>query len=361
MWAFALGPALTVIGHQTEIPGPYALLARVPGFDELRVPARFWGLAVLSLSVVAGIGIAHLLRICRRTTQPALLALIAAGIITDSWIGAMPAGRAPASVMPPATLANRVVMELPTGDVEDIPATYWAAIGGWTSINGYSGYHPNYYSALNYSVRFEEDSAFLPFQARTELDVLVPTRAPRLIALVEKQPGVQVIARQTDWIHYRLPRRGRADAGRESGTRLTIRTIASACSADALRLALDNDRVTRWVCGPTVEEQSLEIDLGNPTMVGAVVNGIGRYHDQFPSEMIVETSTDRTTWTPAWNGTLVAQTIRSGFDNPDALRIVIPFAPREARYVRLRHPRSRNDYYWTIAELEAWSLNSGVP
>jgi hypothetical protein len=252
-------------------------------------------------------------------------------------------------------------MELPTGDVEDIPATYWAAIGGWTSINGYSGYHPNYYSALNYSVRFEEDSAFLPFQARTELDVLVPTRAPRLIALVEKQSAVQVIARQTDWIHYRLPRRGRADAGRESGTRLTIRNIASACSGDALHLALDNDRVTRWVCGPTVEEQSLEIDLGNPTMVGAVVNGIGRYHDQFPSEMIVETSTDRTTWTPAWNGTLVAQTIRSGIDNPDVLRIVIPFAPREARYVRLRHPRARNDYYWTIAELEAWSRNTGVP
>jgi hypothetical protein len=273
----------------------------------------------------------------------------------------MPAGPAPASVTAPSTLANRVVMVLPTGDVEDTPATYWAAIGGWTSINGYSGYHPNYYSALNYSVRFEEDSAFLPFQARTELDVLVPTRAPRLIALVEKQPGVQLVARQTDWIHYRLPQRGRADAGRESGTRLPIRTIASTCSVDALGLALDTDPVTRWVCGPTVDEQSLEIDLGNPTMVGAVVNGIGRYHDQFPPEMVVETSTDRTTWAPAWNGTLVAQTIRGGIDNPDTLRIVIPFAPREARYVRLRHPRSRNDYYWTIAELEAWSGNPGVP
>ena len=361
MWLFALGPALTVVGHQTEIPGPYALLAHIPGFDELRVPARFWGLAVLSLSVVAGIAIADLLKISRRTNQRALLVLIASGIIVDGWIGAMPAGRAPASVMPPSTLANRVVMELPTGDVEDIPATYWAAIGGWTSVNGYSGYHPNYYSALNYSVRFEEDSAFLPFQARTELDVLVPTRAPRLIALVEKQSGVELVAKQNDWIHYRLPRRGRADAGRESGTRLPIRNIASACSAHALPLALDNDPVTRWVCGPTVDEQSLEIDLGNSTMVGAVVNGIGRYHDQFPPEMIVETSTDRTMWAPAWTGTLVGQTIRGGIDNPDTLRIVIPFTLRAARYVRLRHPRARNEYYWTLAELEAWSGNTSVP
>jgi hypothetical protein len=29
--------------------------------------------------------------------------------------------------------------------------------------------------------------------------------------------------------------------------------------------------------------------------------------------------------------------------------------------VRLRHPAARSDYYWTIAELEAWSGNTGVP
>jgi hypothetical protein len=34
---------------------------------------------------------------------------------------------------------------------------------------------------------------------------------------------------------------------------------------------VDNNPVTRWVCGPTVEEQTPEIDLGNETTVGAVV------------------------------------------------------------------------------------------
>jgi hypothetical protein len=360
-WSLALGPTLTVMGQLTGIPGPYALLAQLPGISELRVPARFWGLTVLSLSVVAGITAQHLLAAFAGTLRPVAIALIAAGLLSDSWIGAMPATPVGPSPVPPSTLANRVVMTLPVGDVLDLPATYHAAIGGWTSVNGYSGYHPNYYSALNYSVRFEEDSAFLPFQARTELDVVVSARAPRLIALVEKQPGVRVVGRQNEWTHYRLPRRGRADAGRAAGRRLPIAGVSSECAPDAFRLALDNDPVTRWVCGPTVDEKMFEIDLGNETTIGAVVNGIGRYHDQFPPEMIVETSIDRTTWSPAWSGTLVAQTIRGGIDNPDLLRIVIPFTPREARYVRLRHPAARTDYYGTIAELDAWSGNTGVP
>jgi hypothetical protein len=170
-----------------------------------------------------------------------------------------------------------------------------------------------------------------------------------------------MLERSDEWTHYRLPRRGRADAGQTAGNRLPVGRVASACAGDRVRLALDNDPVTRWVCGPTVEEQRVEVDLGSEKMVGAVVNGIGRYHDQFPPEMIVETSVDGTMWSPGWNGTLVAQTIRGGIDNPDLLRIVIPFAPRAARYVRLRHPASRSDYYWTIAELEVWSGNTGVP
>ena len=361
MWALALGPILTVMGQSTGIPGPYALLARLPGIAELRVPARFWGLTVLSMSVIAGITSHRLLHACREARRSAVVILIAVGLLADSWIGAMPAVPIPEAPTTPVSLADRVVMTLPVGDVLDVPATYYAVVGGWKSVNGYSGYHPNYYSALNYSVRFEEDSAFLPFQARSDLDVLVPMRAPRLIALVEKQPNVRVLARQGKWVHYRLPRRGRVDAGRAAGARLPIVHVASACAAEAIPLAVDNHPVTRWVCGPTVEEQTLEIDLGNETTVGAIVNGIGRYHDQFPPEMIVETSTDRSTWSPAWSGTLVAQTIRGGIDNPDTLRIVIPFSPRVARYVRLRHPAARSDYYWTIAELEVWSGNTGVP
>src|SRR4051794_6314729 len=50
MWALALGPRPAWRGSPLGIPGPYALLMHVPGFEEMRVPARLWMLAVLCAS-----------------------------------------------------------------------------------------------------------------------------------------------------------------------------------------------------------------------------------------------------------------------------------------------------------------------
>ena len=359
-WLCALGPDVQVMGENTGVPGPFALLARVPGLGSLRVPARFWGLTVLSLCVVAGIVTARLLNGRTRMVRIVTAGAIAVALLTDGWVNALPSASAGTPLFPPSTLAGRVVMVLPVGDEFDIPATYGAVVGDWRTVNGYSTYHPSYYAALNYSVRFEEDGAFLPFQALTGLDVLVQARAPRLIAMVERQPGVEMLVASGDWLHYRLPRRGRADAGRTAGTRIDIVGAHTSCAAATVQLALDGDPQTRWVCGPGVDEQAVEIDLGRPVTAGAVVHGIGRYHDQFPHELIVETSTDRETWQPAWKGSVLAQTIKGGIEGPDALRIVIPFAPRPARYIRLRRPSGR-EYSWTIADLEVWSGNTGVP
>jgi hypothetical protein len=42
MWALSLGPEPRLNGVPLGVPGPYAALARLPGFDGMRVPARFW-------------------------------------------------------------------------------------------------------------------------------------------------------------------------------------------------------------------------------------------------------------------------------------------------------------------------------
>ena len=50
MWLLTLGPRPSLLGRPLGISGPYALLMYLPGFDEMRVPARLWMLAVLCLS-----------------------------------------------------------------------------------------------------------------------------------------------------------------------------------------------------------------------------------------------------------------------------------------------------------------------
>jgi hypothetical protein len=360
MWLLALGPRVTVMGRNTGARGPFELLMLLPGADGLRVPARFWIMSIFCLAVVGGFVIEELLAKRGRRVVAVVTAAIALGVLSDGWVNPIPAIPLPVQPFPAATLKDRVVMSLPIGDDLDIPTTYFAVTGGWTSVNGYSGYHPSYYPALNYAVRFEQSDAFVPFLALTDLDVIVAKRAPRLIALVERQSGVQVVTELENAIHYRLPRRGRADDGRTAGMRLPIARVSSGCVPALLSNALDGDRKSRWTCGPTSSEQTIEIDLGTAETIGAVVNAIGPYDDQFPPRLVVETSLDRETWSAAWDGSLVAQAIRGGMDEPKSMRIVIPFTPRRARYVRVRHPAGE-DYYWTISELEAWSANTGIP
>jgi hypothetical protein len=246
------------------------------------------------------------------------------------------------------------VLHLPVSDPVDIPATYFAAIGGWQSINGYSGYSPNYYPALSYAVRFEEGTAFDAFREYGDLDVIVPSKASRLVALVDKQPGVRTISQDGMAVHYVLPRRGAVGDGSTTGQRLAVQGLTSACNARGLRLATDGNEQTRWVCGPENQPRTVLVDLGQPLTVGAVVNGVGAYNGDFPPELTVETSIDGNAWQPGWQGSLLAQTIRAGISSPRSLRIVVPFTPRPARYIRLTHPAAE-DYYWSIAELEVWS------
>jgi hypothetical protein len=58
MALLACGPVLSMHGVLTLDPAPYRWLMALPGFDELRVPSRFWMVGVLCLSVAAGLGFA---------------------------------------------------------------------------------------------------------------------------------------------------------------------------------------------------------------------------------------------------------------------------------------------------------------
>ena len=360
-WMLALGPNITSMGTDTHMSGPFRLLMALPGMAGLRVPARFWMITIMCLGVVAGLVVAEVVDRRKRISRALLTAALAVIVLADGWVNPMPT--VPLEPLPfaPATLAGRVVLRLPIRDVVDIPATYDAVVGGWRSINGYSGYGPNYYAALMYGSAAHDGTIFDPFRSLTDVDLLLSNKEDgSLIQFVESQHGVQRIAALSKLSHYVLPRSGHPDEGRSAGTRVTPVAIHTSCHADALPLATDGDISTVWSCGPSTAEQTIDIDLGHEVTTGAVVDGIDRYADQFPRDFIVETSLDQATWAPAWQGSLAGQTIRGGLDDPKSIRIVIPYSPRMTRYIRLRHPPAA-DYNWVISELEVWSSNTGVP
>jgi hypothetical protein len=58
MWAFSFGPSPSIGDLEIRSWAPYRWLTLLPGYDGLRVPARFAMLAALCLAAAAGIALA---------------------------------------------------------------------------------------------------------------------------------------------------------------------------------------------------------------------------------------------------------------------------------------------------------------
>ena len=164
----SLGPIPRAGGRQIVGLGLYDVFFQfVPGFDGLRVPARFGMIAGALLAVLAGYALARVAR-WRRVGTPALVVL-AVAFVAETWAAPVPTNLTWASSalytppwpsiyrvndgplayryivgMPPDT----VLIELPFGDQAwDLRYVYYAGLHGKRIVNGYSGYFPDGYRA----------------------------------------------------------------------------------------------------------------------------------------------------------------------------------------------------------------------
>jgi hypothetical protein len=321
----------------------------LPGVDGLRAPARFWLMTAICLAVAAGFGVAELL--ARRSRRAAAVAVVVLGaaLAADGWVDRIPAAPAPPPAPEPGRLAGRLVLELPLDPWRDVAAQWRAVTGGWRVVNGFSGFEPRHYGGLTFASTFEEDPIFIPFRRDADLQVLVSRDAPRLVALVERQPGAVKVA-ENEWIlQYTLSQR--PDGPAAAGEALPIAALDSDCAGRDAGLALDRDEGTRWICPPDLARpQELRIELEQPSMVGAFVLGMGRFFWEAPRSLIVETSLDGEEWNAGWNGSILTNIIDAGMRNPTSMRVIVELPPRQARYVRVRVERQDPGFHFTVPE-----------
>jgi hypothetical protein len=165
MW-LSLGVAPQALGRPLNLTGIYQLLYDyVPGFDGLRVPARFAMIVVLMLAVLGGYGAAAISR--WRWATPALVVLTTA-LFAESLVRPFPINgmgtlrdyappearvyrpaRAPAVYHRLAQESDVVVAELPLGQPDyDIRAMFYSLVHHGRVLNGYSGFFPPHYGLL---------------------------------------------------------------------------------------------------------------------------------------------------------------------------------------------------------------------
>jgi hypothetical protein len=166
MW-LALGPVPQVLGRPVEIASPYGLLYEyVPGFDGVRVPARFAMISVLMLAVLGGFGAAALTRWRQGSIVLGVLCvlfLVESVSLPFMVNGVTPTpgynlpearvyrpGRAPNIYKEVARLPREVVLaELPLGQSDfDLRAMFYSVVHWRPLLNGYSGFYPPHYGRL---------------------------------------------------------------------------------------------------------------------------------------------------------------------------------------------------------------------
>lgn len=164
----SLGPLPRAGGKQIVGLGLYGwFFDHVPGYDGLRVPARFGMVASALLAVLAGLALAGIAR--WRRAGGVAIAVIAVAFISEVWAVPVPTNLTWSSTaryeapwptvhrVNDGPLAYRylvgmpdeaVVLELPFGDQGwDLRYVYYAGLHGKPIVNGYSGYFPDGYRA----------------------------------------------------------------------------------------------------------------------------------------------------------------------------------------------------------------------
>ena len=163
----SLGPLPQAQGRPVEIAAPYRVLYdHVPGFDGLRVPARFGMIEALMLALLAGYG-AHALARARSGR----VLLVGAGVfffLEATHVPFTVNGMAPVRglVTPEARLfrparapavyrelarqrSDSVLVEFPFGQPDyDLRAMYYSTVHWRRLVNGYSGVFPPHYGLL---------------------------------------------------------------------------------------------------------------------------------------------------------------------------------------------------------------------
>jgi hypothetical protein len=104
--------------------------------------------------------------------------------------------------------SGAIVLDLPIGVTADnVPAEYLAVMGGYRTINGYSGYSPPHFAAFRGALASHYSGAFDAFRQYQDLYVIVrPDVDTPFLRWLEEQNGAERIATSPSWQLYRLPR-----------------------------------------------------------------------------------------------------------------------------------------------------------
>jgi hypothetical protein len=346
MWICALGPVPTLHDTRVIYEAPYRWLTRLPGFDGLRVPARFWMMALVCLSAAAGLAFNRIAERRRRV----LLALVAAGMLLDGWPRAF--NVVPAREPWPAPAGVSARLDLPVGDGDTLAMSQQMR-APVPLYNGYSGYFAPHYYAMRELLSERNPAILQAFASRGSLGVVVDNGSDvdgAIKAYVMRVPGAALVHAEPAWNSYRIPPRASPALPDEEGQPIQIASIDAYPSPPHAVRARDGDLWTRWSGGPQQQSSELTIELSNPGSVHQVVLDLGPYITDYPARLQIDVAAERGQWTTAWVGETALHAYFGAVRHPKQVPLVFQIDRANVRFVRLRQT-GWGTHDWSVAEL----------
>jgi hypothetical protein len=312
MWALAFGPAEAGSGLRSLLH-PYTLLTFLPGFEGLRVPARFAMLATLCISVAAGVGFA-----LAAPSDPRRRSLAAAfavgGLLVDGWTRPMPLVPPPGRVMIPAA-RDAVRLDLPADEGSiNVAAMYRQTEHGRAIVNGYSGHIPPHYAILSIALRHKDPSVITELARRRPLLISVNQALDadgNMQDLVRGLPGVEPQGGSSGGALFFLP---------------ALPASRTAPTGEALPASIrDSGR------------DAIDLDLGQPKLVRTIGFDLRWRYRELEPRIAIETSLDGQHWLTAWEDWTGGPAMAASLVDPLATPVRLTIPDVTARYVRV-HP-----------------------
>jgi hypothetical protein len=348
MWSFTLGPSAEFLGQRALYQAPYGWLARLPGFDALRVPARFWMMALVCLSALAAIAVN---RFHGRNRGIVVLAA-ASGLVLDGWPRTFLVVDAPERRPSPPAVAAR--LDLPLTIHRDSLALYQQMFERVPLHNGFSGHSAPHYHALEQLLAAHDPRILQALTAAGPLGVVIDhsTDADGAYrAYVMSVPGVAVHEVHHGWSSYRLPANTGANPLPDaSGAPLRIKALSASVGAPYVHDAIDGSLKTRWTGGVQRLPVDFTIELEQRGYVRQVVTALGPFSRDFPIRLRVDVSADGARWETVFEGDTALHTYFAGLRHAKDVPLVFRIDRGDVRFIKLSQLGS-GQHDWSIAEL----------
>jgi hypothetical protein len=386
-FVLSLGPEPTIWSHRIMTSGPYAWLVRlVPGMDGLRVPARLAVIVLLSLCVLAAIGLARLLSPLSRGARLATTAVLAIAMIAEGWAAPLtlvpfdPRGRAADRG------AYRWLAQQPPGGAIELPILEWSIAPTLTYqyatlthrhpiVNGYSGYGSALQTFLGGAASPLNDldhigdaldllrNVGVHYVVVHPRDYADPGFGAATAAAIGAQPAIATEAfRAADIVVFRLNDPSPlppAAPPRTGGVRLEPTEFRATASdaGDRLSRMFDGDGETRWLTGrPQNGDEWIRLEFDRPLDITHIeLQTAARSFGDYPRALRIEsTAADGTTTVLAEGAMLIAhgRALAAGGAMP-VLDIALPAA--QTRVLTIRQTGRTRRWFWSVHELAIYA------